>query len=88
MVLSADGSVILGGDGEKPLTLPLLQKSGKRRLRIVEPWPDGFSYLTAAVRCTGFKDYDGLQWSVVAQQSLDAAYEPVRKLVSRILVAV
>ncbi len=88
MVLGADGSVILGGDSEKPLALPLLQElENAASAWRVEPWPDGISYLTAAVRCTGFKDYDGLQWSVVARQSLDAAYEPVRKLVSRILVA-
>ena len=88
MVLGADGSVILGGDSEKPLALPLLQElENADSAWRVEPWPDGISYLTAAVRCTGFKDYDGLQWSVVARQSLDAAYEPVRKLVSRILVA-
>ena len=88
MVLGADGSVILGGDSEKPLALPLLQELEKATSAWrVEPWPDGISYLTAAVKCTGFKDYDGLQWSVVARQSLDAAYEPVRKLVSRILVA-
>lgn len=88
MVLGADGSVILGGDSEKPLALALLQEleTATSAWR-VELWPDGISYLTAAVRCTGFKDYDGLQWSVVARQSLDAAYEPVRKLVSRILVA-
>ncbi len=88
MVLGADNSVILGGDNEKPLALPLLQElENADSAWRVEPWPDGISYLTAAVRCTGFKDYDGLQWSVVARQSLDAAYEPVRKLVSRILVA-
>ena len=88
MVLGADGSVILGGDSEKPLALGLLQElEDAASAWRVELWPDGISYLTAAVRCTGFKDYDGLQWSVVARQSLDAAYEPVRKLVSRILVA-
>ena len=88
MVLGADGSVILGGDSEKPLPLPLLQELEQADSAWrVELWPDGVSYLTAAVRCTGFKDYDGLQWNVVARQSLDAAYEPVRKLVSRILVA-
>ena len=88
MVLGADGSVILGGDSEKPLALGLLQElENAASAWRVELWPDGISYLTAAVRCTGFKDYDGLQWRVVARQSLDAAYEPVRKLVSRILVA-
>ena len=89
MVLGADGSVILGGDNNtQPLALPLLRQLEEADSAWgVEPWPDGSSYLTAAVRCTGFKDYDGLQWSVVARQSLDAAYEPVRRLVSRILVA-
>ena len=89
MVLGADGSVILGGSNDaQPLSLPLLQRlENADSAWAVEPWPDGISYLTAAVRCTGFKDYDGLQWSVVARQSLDAAYAPVRKLVSRILVA-
>ena len=89
MVLGADGSVILGGDSNtQPLAMPLLQQlEDADSAWGVEPWPDGASYLTAAVRCTGFKDYDGLRWSVVARQSLDAAYEPVRRLVSRILVA-
>lgn len=89
MVLGADGSVILGGDNnEKPLALPLLQElEHSTSAWAVETWPDGIAYLTAAVSCTGFKDYDGLQWSVVARQSLDAAYEPVRRLVARILVA-
>ena len=89
MVLGADGSVILGGDSNThPLSMPLLQQlEDADSAWSVEPWPDGASYLTAAVRCTGFKDYDGLRWSVVARQSLDAAYGPVRRLVSRILVA-
>ena len=89
MVLGADGSVILGGDNnEKPLNLPLLQEPEHSTSdSAAETWPDGIAYLTAAVSCTGFKDYDGLQWSVVARQSLDAAYEPVRRLVARILVA-
>ena len=88
MVLGADGSVILGGDSEQPLALPLLlELENAHSAWRVEPWPDGSSYLTAAVRCTGFKDYDGLQWSVVARQTLDAAYQPVRRLVSRILMA-
>lgn len=89
MVLGPDGSIILGGDNnEQPLALSLLEQleSADSAWR-VEPWPDGSSYLTAAVKCSGFKDYDGLQWSVVARQSLEAAYEPVRRLVSRILVA-
>ena len=88
-VLSEDGIPILGGDSStEPLALPLLQQlENSPSAWAVEPWPDGTSYLTAAVRCSGFKDYDGLQWSVVAQQSLEAAYDPVRRLVARILVA-
>ena len=89
MVLGADGGVILGdSNNEKPLALPLLDKlENADSAWAVEPWPDGSPYLTAAVKCSGFKDYDGLQWSVVARQSLEAAYEPVRRLVARILVA-
>lgn len=89
MVLGENGNIILGGDNyTQSLDMPLLQKlESADSAWAVEPWPDGISYLTAAVKCTGFKDYDGLQWSVVARQSLDAAYEPVRRLVARILVA-
>lgn len=89
MVLGADGSVILGGESDAPpLGLHLLQKlEHAPSAWAVETWPNGIAYLTAAVKCTGFKDYDGLQWSVVARQSLDVAYAPVRRLVSRILVA-
>lgn len=89
MVLDADGNAILGGDKHaEMLALPLLQQlENSRSAWAVEPWPDGASYLTAAVRCQGFKDYDGLQWSVVARQSLETAYAPVRTLVIRIILA-
>ena len=89
MVLDGDGKVILGDDSSQPPPgMPLLQKLAHAPSAwAVETWPDGVAYLTAAVNCTGFKAYDGLQWSVVARQPLDVAYAPVRRLVARILVA-
>lgn len=85
-ILDANGTVILGDNAEKPLNLALLRKlESSASAWAVEEWPDGRSYLTAAVLCSGFKDYKGLHWSVVARQSLDAAYAPVSRLVWRIL---
>lgn len=86
-ILDANGKMILSsGNAAEPLDIALLRKlEDSPSAWAVEKWPDGKSYLTAAVLCSGFKDYKGLRWSVVARQSLDAAYAPVSTLVWRIL---
>lgn len=88
-VLSEEGTILLGGPpGEKILSPDRLNSiETSQSVWAVETWPDGNAYLTSAVACSGYKDYTGLQWRVVVRQSLDVAYAPVRRLVTRILVA-
>lgn len=51
----------------------------------IETWSDGRSYLTAAMRSAGYRDYAGLGWTVVARQPLDVALAPARALQRQIL---
>ncbi|WLV25389.1 diguanylate cyclase [Aciduricibacillus chroicocephali] len=46
----------------------------------VEKWPDGKEYLTGYVKTTGYKQYDGLGWTILARQPADVAYAPAKEL--------
>lgn len=83
MILSADGTVILG---PKPLVgKPLAFASAQGRRAWVESWPDGRNFLTSVVRTKGYRDYPGLGWSVVLRQPVDQAMAPVAELRNRVI---
>ncbi len=95
VVLNREGKVLMGTP-----TLPSLKVSlaglaawrglggpgGVERQAAVEAWPDGRSYLTAAVREAPFRNYPGMGWSVVVRQPEDVAFAPADRLSRTILV--
>ena len=42
----------------------------------VQEWPDGGTWLTGFARSTGYQDYKGLGWTVIARRSVDEAFAP------------
>ena len=69
------------------LTLPaLLVSNPPHNHWAVQQWPDGKEYLTGIATSQGYKAYEGLGWIVIARQSLDEAYAPVRETTFNILL--
>lgn len=100
LILSRDGTVLLGPPGlqggslPSPLPSPLPQAvpAGGRPLdplgtSRVGPWPDGAAYLSAQARTAGYRDYPGLGWQVVVRQSADRALASATALRENILAA-
>lgn len=51
----------------------------------VETWPDGRSYVTAAVNDAAFRDNDGFGWQVMARLPTEVAFGPASVISQRIL---
>lgn len=72
-VLDSEGEVLLGPDG-----------STGSDLAVPEPpsgvWSDGVSYIAAAARSEGYRDYPGLGWTIVVRQPADIALAPAARL--------
>jgi diguanylate cyclase (GGDEF)-like protein/PAS domain S-box-containing protein len=82
VVLNHEGRVLMGTPTLPSLAVDL---SGLRSFQLIssakaapvlESWPDGNTYLTAAVAETPFKDYSGMGWSVMARKSERDAFGP------------
>ncbi|RFU65062.1 sensor domain-containing diguanylate cyclase [Peribacillus glennii] len=52
----------------------------------VERWEDGKQYLTGYVVTDGYKDYQGLGWTVLVRQPVDIAYAPVKEQLQRFFI--
>lgn len=93
LILSRDGTVLLGPPALQGAALPRAVLTGDRSLdpqgtSRVEPWPDGAAaYLSAHASTTGHRDYPGLGWQVVVRQTADRALTAVAALRGDILVA-
>ncbi len=91
LILSADGSLLLGQPGEigaKPSSKFI---GASTPTSGVERWPDGRQYLVAATPTRGFSDYGGLGWVVLARKPLGRVagpQEPVRLWIWPALVVV
>ncbi len=91
MVLSADGTILLAGDGS--LQGMRLELPGVAQLRThgnhwrIESWPDGRNYLTGYARADGHADYPGLGWAIVARQPLSDAFVSAHALRDQLLYA-
>jgi PAS domain S-box-containing protein len=86
IVVNAQGKVLLGTDG---LQAEQTDLSGLHVMRhatttsnsgLVEAWPDGGEYLTAAVSSTGFSLYPGLGWTVIVRTPEHIAFAPALRL--------
>ncbi|RSK25852.1 diguanylate cyclase [Bacillus sp. HMF5848] len=53
----------------------------------LETWDDGKQYLTGYVLTGGYKDYPGLEWTVLVRQPVEVAYAPSQELRSFFLVS-
>ena len=88
-VLDTQQRIILGPRDllGQQLHLPLLDKLSAEQPRWgVQTWPDGKDYLNGFALSSGYKDYPGLGWTVVARQSLEEAYAPAEELRRDILI--
>ena len=80
-ILSTDGTVLLGPEGEigKPLPLPALAKQAKGGWT-TGLWPDGVTYLTGLAHGKGPQEFAGLGWTVLARQPADVVYAETNRL--------
>ena len=90
VVLNRDGRLLMGTPQLPSLKVDLASLKAVQGLDgqpyqvSVETWPDGRTYLTAAVRERGFRHYPGMGWTVVARKLEQAAFAPAERL-SRII---
>lgn len=92
LILSRDGTVLLGPPALQGAPLPRSVLAGDRPLdpegtSRVGPWPDGAVYLSARASTGGHRDYPGLGWQVVVRQTADRALTSVAALRGGILAA-
>ncbi len=88
-VISQDHTVLLAPKDMigQQLALPaLLADNPSHNHWAVQQWPDGEQYLTGIATSQGYRTYEGLGWIVIARQSLDEAYAPVRETIFGILL--
>ena len=88
-VVARDGTILLGNEQfiGGNLSLPMFEgMDSKAPHWDIQVWPDGRAYLTALAHGTGFREYSGLGWTVVARQPLETAYAPVRDIIVRIML--
>ncbi len=82
MILSADGTVILG---PKPLVGQRVDSAPEPSRPAVRLWPDGVAYLTSSAATRGYRDYPGLGWQVVLREPVTHAMAPVQALRNRVI---
>ncbi|MDD2884874.1 MAG: EAL domain-containing protein [Dechloromonas sp.] len=93
IVLNKEGKVLMGTPRLPSLKVDLASLTSFQGLahnsRQVanEQWPDGRNYLTAAVRETPFRNYQGMGWTIVARKPLDIALQAADQLSRLILIA-
>ncbi len=88
-ILSKDNTVLLGPEeflGEKiELDKINVSKISKSNC-YVEKWTDGRKYLTGCSEENGYKNYKGLNWTILVRKPLDIAYKPVVELRNFIII--
>lgn len=88
MIVGADGTVLLGPAGIQGMKInhaSLKAAHAKGSGFLVEEWSDGKSYLVGYSKTTGYGAYPGLGWTILVRQSVDEAYQPVRRIQQRVL---
>lgn len=86
VVANAQGRLLLGNERLPAAETDLrhLQALGEARPPVgqglVETWPDGERYLTAAVPSSGYSLYPGLGWTVLVRTPEHLAFAPARRL--------
>lgn len=89
-IISTTDNTVLLGPGETIGQSLVLKSLGRARQGQnhweVEVWPDGKEYLTGYVEATGYMEYLGMNWVVLARQPSSVAYDSIRNLQLYILV--
>lgn len=86
IVLNRDGKVLMGTPELPSLSVnlavltTLIHNQPNLPSTQVETWPDGVRYLTTAVKETGFADYPGMGWTVVARKTESTAFASAKQL--------
>lgn len=83
IISNIDDTVLLGPDDELGKSLDLSSIDSAREGYndwVLETWPDGKEYLTGYVLADGYKDYPGLEWTVLVRQPIEVAYAPMAGL--------
>jgi diguanylate cyclase (GGDEF)-like protein/PAS domain S-box-containing protein len=86
LVLNREDKVLMGTASLPSLSMDLHDltvvnqaKKDKLAARIVN-WPDGQAYVTAAVTESGFEQYPGMGWMVIARKSVESAFVAAERL--------
>ncbi|MBA4257325.1 MAG: hypothetical protein C0445_15825 [Polaromonas sp.] len=91
VVLNREGKVLMGTPALPSLKADLASLHTYEALQTaprqvaMETWPDGQRYLTAAVRDSGFRNFPGMGWVVVARHSESVVFAPADALSRQIL---
>lgn len=88
VIVNSNGTVLLGpaslqGRDINPGSFKAAQE--RRNGYAVEEWEDGRHYLVGYSKSVGYANYPGLGWTVLVRQSLDDAYQPVRRIQRQVL---
>lgn len=80
-------TVLLGPEQWRGKTLPAAWLSGKQTGYRVSTWGDGQEYLTGSTKSKGYKNYDGLGWTILVRQPSQVAFSDASALRNYILIA-
>ncbi|OIN68309.1 diguanylate cyclase [Exiguobacterium sp. KRL4] len=87
IVSKQNRTVLLGPEQWRGKTLPASFLSGNQTGYQVSSWKDGQEYLTGLARSKGYKNYDGLGWTVLVRQPSQVAFSDASTLKTYILIA-
>jgi diguanylate cyclase (GGDEF)-like protein len=86
-ILSSDGTMLLGPHlGSRPFPDDQVARMRKDRTGYFELQTDQGEMLTGYALASGYRDYPGRNWIIVAQQPARDAYAAVRRLEWRVLI--
>ncbi|MGI2328197.1 sensor domain-containing diguanylate cyclase [Planococcus sp. YIM B11945] len=90
IISKRDNTVILGPDemmGQKldleSMDLAQTQQNGWT----IEEWANGEEYVTGYMLEDGYKEYPGLEWTILVRQPVAVAYTPIKELLAFFLVS-
>jgi diguanylate cyclase (GGDEF)-like protein len=89
-IISNNNNVILGPKDMLGHTLNLNsieQAKTDNKGWILETWEDGKQYLTGYVFADGYKNYQGLNWTILVRQPVQVAYAPAKELLSYFIIS-
>lgn len=89
LIVGKNHDVLLGPEEMLGHTLDfneLKQGESDQAAWAVEKWEDGKEYLTGFALTDGYRDYEGLGWTVIVRQTVDEAYAPTKEMLSYFIV--